>query len=281
MFEENIMDKQSVVGTLAESADVICKGADMISGTGKATNTVDNKRGQTNAYLAAIGITSHLVVSPTGDDKKELVTLYHPAEDQAMEFTTSPSGVVICTFVNAKGEPVVPDTAQFTKLQVFDALKIAQVDGLPANQSKAWLAHYRKEVIPAHLAHEVTPASRKLGVRMKTLKSTLETREHETIMDTLQEEEDIRAKLAGEEAGKDVRKAAKERSAQEKKDKENEEKDFQVFGSECAIDAIRRLSKVEDGRDCDLLGAIAAFRTALVCLNVDDPTLDAHDDDNK
>jgi hypothetical protein len=286
MIEEIIMDQASVVGTLTESADVLCKGAEMISGTGKATNAMETKRGHTNAYLAAIGIVSAYIPSPTGDEKKETVTLYHPTDAVEPEYTVSASGRIVCTFVNpdieigGKGRTVVPETAEFTRLQVFDAVKIAQVAGLPGNQGKAWLAHYRKEVIPAHLAHEVTPASRKLGVRMNTLKTTLLAREGETIMDGLQDAEDIRAELAGETA-KDVRKQAKERAAQKKKDEEADKKPARDFAGEQATAAIRRLNNDESPDDYDHAGAIAAFRTALVCLNIDDPTLDAHDDDNK
>jgi hypothetical protein len=189
---------------------------------------------------------------------------------------------VICTFVDDEGNPFVPPTAQFTKLQVFMAIKVAIATGLPAAQSTAWFKHQAGEVIPPHLAHEVTPASNKLGARMSSWKKIYLNREAETIMDMLQDEENTRAELAGDiSKAKDVRKAAKAKAAQEKKDKENQEKDFQVFGSECAVDAIRRLSKVEDGRDCDLTGAIAAFRQALVCLNVPDPTLDPDNKDNQ
>jgi hypothetical protein len=274
------MDNASVVGTLAESGDVLGIGAQMIAGAGKAANTMETKRGQTNAYLAAIGFASDYAISPTGDDKKDIVTLYHPAETVELEYSYSASGRVICSFVDAEGKPVVPETAQFTKLQVYDAAKVAQVSGLPANQCKAWLAYNAGEVIPAHLAHEVKPASEKLGVRMTTLKRSLLAREGETIMDSLQDDENVRAALADETA-KDVRKAAKEKIAADKKDAENAEKDPRDFASECAVDAIRRLNKDETPDDYDHAGSIAAFRTALACLNVDDPTIDAHDDDNK
>ena len=282
------MDNSSVIGSIIEAGDVLVNGAEMISGTGKSQNTMETKRGHTLAYNAALGVSSDMLVSPTGDDKKELVTLYHPAPETAVEYTTSKSGRVICTFIDdtkdigEEGRTIVPDTMQFTRFQVFMAIKVAVATGLPANQSTAWFKHQAGEVIPPHLAHEVSPASKKVGARMSTWKQTYMSREHETIMDMLQDAEDTRAELAGDiTKAKNVRKAAKEKASADKRAKEDNDKPARDVAGEYAINAIRRLNKDESPDDYDHAGAIAAFRSALVCLNVEDATLDAHDDDNK
>ena len=62
----------------------------------------------------------------------------------------------------------------------------------------------------------------------------------------------------------------------------NDTKPPRDAAGDCVMTAIRKLNKMETPPDdCDSIGAIAALRTALVCLNVKDETLDPDSDTNK
>ena len=206
------MDNASVVTSGDLAHDVLGQGSDMIADTGKKLNTVETKRGHTMAFLAAIGVTSDMMVSPKGEAKKEMVKLLHATDgtETSVSYSTTESGLVVADLSGF-------GTLEFTKLQVFDAIKVSTANGLPSDQSKAWHGYQAKEKLPAHLANIVSKASKNVGSRMSTWKGQLANREQEAIFDTLQEEENIRAALAGETAT-DVRRNASEsnRTGQER-----------------------------------------------------------------
>jgi len=186
------------------SRDVLGAAIDLIVNCGRKLTVVENARGKALAYIAAIGGTSELMASPKGDVGKEIITLLHPITEPV--YTTSASGMVLCSF----GDGDIP-TIDVTKRQFYCAVKVAVVEGLSANEIRAFEGNRDKVKMAQHIADLVTPTSKKVGSRISDFKGRLLTREGEQIMDDLQTAEDKAAKTADRPAT-DVRKAAQEAS---------------------------------------------------------------------
>ena len=198
------MDNATEVTSRESSRDVLAGAVDLIVNTGKKLTVVENARGKALAYIAAIGGTSELMAAPKGDASKEVITLRHPTSEAV--YDTSPSGMVICSF--ADGDDATIDV---TKRQFYAAVKVAIVNGLSANEIKAFEGNRDKVKMPQSIADLVTPTSKKVGSRISDFKARLLAREGEQIMDDLQAAEDKAAESEGRPAT-DVRKTAQEAS---------------------------------------------------------------------
>ena len=179
----------------------------------------------------------------------------------------------------ADAKPIVLHTGTFTWVQVYDSIRMSIARGY-CNDTE-WNLYTMAADEQATAAREVTRKQLVLAIQNKltSLRKGVATRYENAAIDKAHEE----AQLAEEALAKKEGRAEKilPRSDFEPKKSANSKKVPRDAAGEFAINAIRRLTQDETPNGYDHAGSIAAFRSALVCLNVEDITLNADDTDNK
>jgi len=201
-----------------------------------------------------------------------------------------PSWALASPYTKAKGQTLKKEaedaediklaTGTFTWPQVYDAVRLPIAKGWCT--AAQWQLYTMAAGETTTDSREATRSEITTGIenRQKSVRRGVETREikakAKADMEAAQTLEDER--VAGtEEVAKDMK-----LSDFMPKKGANDTKPPRDAAGDCVMTAIRKLNKMETPPDdCDSIGAIAALRTALVCLNVKDETLDPHSDANQ
>jgi hypothetical protein len=158
------MDNATVVTSEVEAGsvlgDTVLKAIESWAGVDR---TLGNKRGAMADALFAEGVTSAMLLAP---------------KDSGAETVSLLSGIS-------------------TLQQVFDSVKLAIAAGRGKSDLDMYLA--TPDSLPSNRKPKRTALVKVIGTKVGDVRKALVTRELQAQLDTLQEEEDIRAKLAGEE----------------------------------------------------------------------------------
>ena len=176
-------------------------------------------------------------------------------------------------------KPIVLGTGTFTWIQVYDSLRMSIARGY-CNDTE-WNLYTMAANETATAAREVTRKQIVLAIQNKltSLRKGVATRYENAAIDKAHEEAQSAEGALAKKEGRAEKNLP--RSDFEPKKSANSKKDPRDAAGEFAINAIRRLTQDETPNGYDHAGSIAAFRSALVCLNVEDITLNADDTDNK
>ncbi len=165
----------------------------------------------------------------------------------------------------------VMEGGTFNNVQVYDSVRLAVAHGYCSPDE--WDLYIMAAGEKAVAAMEVTRTEVVKAVqdRMTSIRNGVIVREKAALATARHEEAQAVEVKAAEEEGRKV-KVLPLSDFEEKSG--NSAKDPQDAAGEYSINAIKRLKRVKDADDVDYdrVGAIAAFRVALVCLNIKDST---------
>ena len=249
------MDNATKIGSFDQSKEILGSGADMVANTGKKDIAAENSRGNTIAFYAAtFGATlfAELLAAPKGEAAKEVISYKLPTE---YTFEKDKESQLITCLVTAS-EP-----HKATRRQIRDAFNVAALQGIPAAHRSAYSKYMDKVVLKAHEALLVSPAKRMIQGSLSNWKRAATTRIREENFAKLQEEENIRAKMAGEEP-KDIRREA-----------QASDRDPLVRIAECFTKAWNIAANAED-IDCDVNKLVAHIKAGYSLINQPVPKRD-------
>ena len=178
----------------------------------------------------------------------------------------------------AETEPFLLTTGTFTWLQIYDSVRLPLARGFCSDTDWNTYTMAAGETGTAAKEATRTEITKAIQDRITSLRNGVERRiETDRVTKAHEEAQALEAAAALAEGRAEI---TLPRSDFEKKNGANDNKSARDAAADNAVNSIRRLNKEEEP-DYDSIGAIAAFRAALVCLNKPDPTLDPDDDANK